>query len=154
MNAQAVRSKQGFTLAAALLYVAVITAALASLTSLLLTEYRITKNAISLTQALYTAEAGIDLALHEFNREAQGAAAWAGWARSGASYRLDSAPEILRQESTLKPELSVVADTAALTVTATGRVAGSAGSPAVSRTVAVKLKRVGPTHAVQTWEER
>lgn len=154
MNVEAVRSKQGFALATALLYVAIITTAFASVTSLILTEYRITRNSTARTQALYAAEAGIDLALHEFNQEAQGTVAWAGWAGRGTSHRLDAVPELLRQECTFNPELSVVADSTSLSITAIGRVTASAGSPAVSRHVVVTLKRDGWVYGIQRWEEK
>ena len=152
MNTEIVRSKQGFSLAAAFLYVATITVVFASVTSLVLTEYRITKDSTARTQALYAAEAGINLALHAFNKKAQ-ETAWNGWTQDGTTYHLDSAPPILAQESTLKPELSVTAEPTSLTITATGRAFSAARSTTISRCSVVTLKREHKTHVIQSWDE-
>jgi Tfp pilus assembly protein PilX len=153
MNVETVRSKDGFTLGMAMVYVAIITAVIASVTSLVLAEYRATKNSAAYVQALYAAEAGIDLALYELNQEAQGATAWTGWIKSGTSYRLESTQDGLHEGSTFNPELSVVADTSSLRIMASGHATSSARSATVSRDVVVKLVRHGQTYAIQNWEE-
>lgn len=140
-------------LASAMLYVAIITAVIASVTSLILAEHRATRSSAAHIQALYVAEAGIDLALHELNQESQGVPAWTGWTRNGTSHRLESAPDSLRQGSTFNPELSVVADPVSLKIMASGRVLSSAGSAIASRDVVVTLARRGKTYAIQNWEE-
>lgn len=154
MRTDIVKGKRGMSLAVALLYVAIITAAFASIINLVLSEYRATRSATAWVQALYTAEAGIDLALCELNREATGAPAWKGWTRTNTTCRLDSIPDILMQECTFQPELGVTVDTAALRISASGSVSPSTGTPSVSRNVTVTLTRQGQRYSIDTWEEK
>jgi Tfp pilus assembly protein PilX len=154
MNAKAAQNKQGFALATAMLYIAIITAILASVISLILSEYRITKYSTARLQAFYIAEAGIDLALHEFNKEAAGATAWTGWIKRGAAHYLETTPDVLRQESATVSKLSVVADPSALTIVACGSVPSPAGSMVATRTITASLRCVGHAYAIQNWQEK
>lgn len=154
MNADAVKSRRGFSLAAALLYVAIITVAIASVTGLLLTEYRITRDATARTQALYAAEAGIELALAEFDKAAREVPAWSGWTSNATTFCLESAPAVLARESTHRPELRVTADTASLQITANGRALSPGRSVIVSRVVVATLRRDGKAYAIQSWQEQ
>ena len=151
MKAKTTTRKQGFALAAAMAYIAIMTVLVTSVASLILNEYRFAASSEARLQALYAAEAGIELALREFNREARGSGAWTGWTRDGVVRRLGTAPDILRNESTLSPEMRVAADTTALTITTRGRAFASKLSPAASRTVVVTTRRQGGTYVISSW---
>lgn len=153
MNMQTAKSKQGFSLGIAMVYIAIITSIIASVTNLILTEYRATRNSAAYIQALYAAEAGIDLALCEFNLEAQGQTAWAGWTKDGTSYSLGSSSAGLDKGSTFMPEFNVAADISSMKITAAGRATLTAKPLTVSRNLAVTLKRNGQKFVIQTWEE-
>lgn len=143
----------GFAVAMTLLYIVVLTAMIASVVNLLLTEQRLARHAQAHVQALYSAEAGVAFALAELNHLSRGGEPGEGWAREGARLRYNGIPAVLNRAEVGGPELSIVADREGKSITARARVKWISGI--VERAVTVKcVDRDGRLVAAEWRENR
>lgn len=139
-------------MAIVIVYIAVFSGMVVSLSSLILHEYRFTKRAAARLQALYGAESGIDLALCEMNKTIAGKKAWNGWSQSNGFYRLSATPGALRAASAPAPELEVEVDIAGLTIKSSATIRLPLFKDAITRTVVVSLARRDRTYSISQWK--
>ncbi len=138
MNSRYRSGSRGSVLMVAMIVMSVSAIAAASAASFCLNMFKLSWYSAARIQALHTAEAGVEVAIHAFNRQMQSGDGWTGWTRGTNGMFTLTADLVGASASSLASTFSVQADTNNLTITSRGTLANSRYAQA-ERTVEVVL---------------
>ncbi len=134
-------NRGGSVVVTALIMIAVAMIGAASAARFCLHELGLSSHSSARVQALHTAEAGIEVAIHEFNRELGGGSSWSGWtAVSSEEFSVSRALDRMPVAPSTPSSFAVTAETDTLTITSVGQIWLSRFEDPVERTVRVTLE--------------